>query len=281
MWAFYTERFEIQDGCQVPILLHTDLRPTPAQFETWGRAGDRHLIASRIQLGEIDWAKKNRGISGSATDGIVAVGMEAVCDTTTNDAYLKSVTSRLKTVGPVNRLLITESRSNLIIGLHCSFDAPSARTFLLAVAHGASSKVEIPLDEAFLRRALKGQDVALNPLGHMAVIAALTLEGLADHSHKAGSSVTCAPICDDSFSYDSSVGEIYKNRDSFSTSQTISELAARRRLPTSFVAMYLQGASRDELAKQFGISIRKISEFGRSLSEIGVRKQVSYDIPTH
>jgi len=142
MGVFYSERWEVQNGIQTPILLHSDLRPTPAQFERWGPAGDPRLTASRIQLGEIDWSKKYRGISGSARDGLTAVGMQAVCDTTTNDAYLKSVTSRLKTVGPVHRLLITESRSNLIIGLHCGFDAPSARTFLLAVAHGASSKVD-------------------------------------------------------------------------------------------------------------------------------------------
>jgi hypothetical protein len=142
MGVFYSERWEIQNGIQTPILLPTDFRPTPAQFERWGPAGDPRLTASRIQLGEIDWSKKYRGIAGSARDGLIAVGMQAVCDTTTNDAYLKSVTSRLKTVGPVNRLLITESRSNLIIGLHCGFDAPSARTFLLAVAHGASSKVD-------------------------------------------------------------------------------------------------------------------------------------------
>ncbi|MEW7850504.1 hypothetical protein AB2N08_17575 [Massilia aurea] len=142
MGVFYSERWEGQNGIQTPILLPSDLRPTPAQFERWGPAGDPRLTASRIQLGEIDWSKKYRGISGSAEDGMPAVGMQAVCDTTTNDAYLKSVTSRLKTVGPVNRLLITESRSNLIIGLHCGFDAPSAQTFLLAVAHGASSKVD-------------------------------------------------------------------------------------------------------------------------------------------
>ncbi len=142
MGAFYSERWESQNGIQMPILLPSDLRPTQAQFERWGPAGDPRLTASRIQLGEIDWAKKYRGISGSAEDGLPSVGMLAVCDTTTNDAYLKSVTSRLKTVGPVNRLLITESKSNLIIGLHCGFDAPSARTFLLAVAHGASSKVD-------------------------------------------------------------------------------------------------------------------------------------------
>lgn len=141
MAVFYSERWETQNGLQTPILLDSDLRPTLAQFERWGPAGDPRLTASRIQLGEIDWSKKYRGTSGNARDGLTAVGMQAVCDTTTNDAYLKSVTSRLKTVGPVNRLLITESRSNIIIGLHCGFEAPSARTFLLAVAHGALSKV--------------------------------------------------------------------------------------------------------------------------------------------
>lgn len=142
MAVFYSERWETKDGIPIPILLSPEHRPTEAQFARWGPAGDPRLAASRIQLGEIDWQKKYRGISGSALDGVIAVGMQAVCDTTTNDAYLKSVTSRIKTVGPVNRLLITESRSNLIIGLHCSFEPPSARTFLLAVLQGASSKVD-------------------------------------------------------------------------------------------------------------------------------------------
>lgn len=142
MGVFYNERWEVHDGRQVPVLLPPEKRPTPAQFHRWGPDGDRRLTASRIQLGEIDWAKKYRGISGSAKDGLMAVGMQAVCDTTTNDAYLKSVTSRIKTVGAVNRLLITESRSELIFGVHCGFEAPSARTFLLAVAQGATSKVE-------------------------------------------------------------------------------------------------------------------------------------------
>lgn len=142
MAAFYSERLDLQEGRQLPILLHPDLRPTPAQFERWGPDGNPRLTASRMQLGDINWEKKYRGISGSAKDGITAVGMQAVCDTTTNDAYLKSVTSRIKTVGSVNRLLITESKSELIFGLHCGFGAPSAKTFLLAVAHGASNKVD-------------------------------------------------------------------------------------------------------------------------------------------
>jgi hypothetical protein len=142
MAIFYSERWEIRNGEEDPILLPPDSRPTFAQFETWGRGGDPRLTASRIQLGEIDWNKKYRGISGSAKDGIAAVGVQAVCDTTTNDVYLKSVVSRLKTVGPVNRLLITESRSDIIFGIHVDFGAPSARTFLLAVAQGALNKVD-------------------------------------------------------------------------------------------------------------------------------------------
>jgi putative transposase len=141
--VFYRrEQLKVVDGEYVPDLLPPNERPTLEQFRRWGPKDDPALAAWRMKLSPKDWINNYKGLSGSAKDGIVAIGQLAYCDTGTNDVHLVSVVSRLKPVGPVNRLLIHEGKSELIMGTHCGFEAPSGRTFLMAVANAASDKVE-------------------------------------------------------------------------------------------------------------------------------------------
>jgi putative transposase len=141
--VFYREEeLTVVKGEYVPILFPARERPTLKQFKYWGPRGDPSQSAWRLKLAAKEWWNNYKGKSGSAKDGIVAVGQLAFCDTGTNDAHLISIVSRLKPVGTLNRLLIHEARSEFVAGWHCGFEAPSARTFLMAVAHAASSKVE-------------------------------------------------------------------------------------------------------------------------------------------
>jgi hypothetical protein len=140
--VFYNSGVKIEDGKYVPILLPARERPTIEQFRRWGPGNDAEKAAWRIKLAPKEWINNYKGISGSAKDGIVAIGVQAFCDTTTNDAHLVSTSSRLRPVGTLNRLMIHEAKSELIMGLHCGFEPPSTRTFLLAVANAASSKVD-------------------------------------------------------------------------------------------------------------------------------------------
>lgn len=140
--VFYRKGVKAIDDKLVPDLFPASERPTLDQFKYWGPMGDPLQAAWRKKLGALEWIKNYKGISGSAKDGSAAVGQLAFCDTTTNDVHLVSITSRLKPVGTLNRLMIYEGKSELAIGFHCGFEPPSARTFLSAVAHAASSKVE-------------------------------------------------------------------------------------------------------------------------------------------
>lgn len=139
--VFYRRGLKEIDNKLVPDLLLASERPTLDQFKYWGPKDNPALAAWRKKLGVLEWMKNHKGISGSAKDGLVAIGQLAFCDSTTNDVHLVSMTSRLKPVGTLNRLMIYEAKSELAIGFHCGFEPPSARTFLCAVAHAALSKV--------------------------------------------------------------------------------------------------------------------------------------------
>ncbi|WP_175751360.1 hypothetical protein [Burkholderia ambifaria] len=142
MEAFYRERTEAQADEQIPILKPAHERPTLRQFRYWGQGGNALRLASYFQLYEGDFERNYRALAGTARDGVTAVGQLAYCDATTNDAHLVSVVSRIKPVGTLHRIMIVDAFTGLWAGVYCGFDAPSARTALMAAANAALDKVD-------------------------------------------------------------------------------------------------------------------------------------------
>lgn len=131
-----------EGGVTRPTLHAKHLRPTFEQFKYWGRKLSKKSV-SEMLAGPIKWSQQTESKGKSEQDSIVAIGQTSYFDGTSTDVYLVSVSSRLKVLPPMTRLVLKEGRSGLIYGIYCGWEAPSARTALAAIRHGAMpSKVE-------------------------------------------------------------------------------------------------------------------------------------------
>lgn len=132
-WADQSQDAREEDG---PRLFERHLRPTFAQFNRWGPLLT-HKTVTQMLLGSVKWDQKTASNGGSEQDRVGAVGQTSQFDGTSTDVYLVSHRSRLKKLTPMTRLILKEGRCGLIYGLYCGWEAPSAKTALQAIRHGA------------------------------------------------------------------------------------------------------------------------------------------------
>ena len=140
--VFYSNEEILYDGKFVPVHLPPGKRPSYFQFKTWGPTMDPASAGWRLKITDSNYINNFKGMTGTAQDGISAVGQISFCDSTSNDVILRSIASRSKIVGTATRLMIIEGKSGLVVGFYVGFEPPSYKTFLMAVAHAAQSKVE-------------------------------------------------------------------------------------------------------------------------------------------
>jgi len=115
-------------------------RPTRTQFRYWGRKlNQSDHRRRRVGLDHLD----TRATPGSTQDQVCAVGQMAMLDSTSNDVYLTSMSSRLKKLPPMHYTLLIDVRSTVVIGFHVGWESPSTWTAHQAILCGAESKVEI------------------------------------------------------------------------------------------------------------------------------------------
>lgn len=119
-------------------LLPPNERPTFRQFRT---AAKEHS-ASKVNLGERLHSKCNRVLQRQESDEVVAVGQLAMIDSTSEDQTPVSAGSRLKVLSTTWRSVVVEVKTRYILGFYSGFERPSTLTNLLAIYHGAISKVE-------------------------------------------------------------------------------------------------------------------------------------------
>lgn len=133
----------IDEGGVTRTTLHAKhLRPTFQQFKYWGRKLSQKTVSEMLS-GPIKWSQQTESKGKSEQDSIVAIGQTSYFDGTSTDVYLVSTSSRLKALPPMTRLVLKEGRSGVIYGIYCGWEAPSARTALAAIGHGAMpSKVD-------------------------------------------------------------------------------------------------------------------------------------------
>ncbi|QNP41610.1 hypothetical protein [Lysobacter solisilvae (ex Woo and Kim 2020)] len=127
-------------GDGTPEIFPPHQRPTRAQFRYWGRKLNQlEDRKRRIGLGRL----AIQATPGSTQDQVCAVGQMAMLDSTTNDAYLTSMFSRLKKLPPMHITILKEVRSTVVIGFYVGWESPSTWTAHQAILCGAESKVEI------------------------------------------------------------------------------------------------------------------------------------------
>ncbi|MDO8777852.1 MAG: hypothetical protein Q7K57_55860 [Burkholderiaceae bacterium] len=117
-------------------------RPSIKQFLYWGKSANNNQSVTEILSGKKKWRTKTRANGGSLQDQVTTVGQLAVFDSTSTDVYLTSFRSRLIKLPPMTRYVLKEVRTEVVLGFHCSWDAPSPATALETILHGASSKVK-------------------------------------------------------------------------------------------------------------------------------------------
>ncbi len=143
MWReFYSTLETDERGHSETILLPQEQRPTPAQFRYWGENQAPNQEAWKRQLGAQSLERNWRALPGSATDDIYAAGQRGGIDSTPPDINFVSLRSRLKRIGPGNRILIVDHLYGYMPGFYMGLEAPSAKTVNLAVLHALSEKAE-------------------------------------------------------------------------------------------------------------------------------------------
>jgi putative transposase len=140
--TYWVSGFKLDSGKEVPVLLPSEQRPTLRQFRYWGPRQPEGKSAFNLLLRPNEYEKKYRPTLGTALDGVRAVGQIAIMDSTSTDQALVSILSPLDAVGTCNRNVIHEGLSDVICGIYCGFEAPSAQTSLLTILNAASDKVE-------------------------------------------------------------------------------------------------------------------------------------------
>ncbi len=143
MGVYYSDGTHVEHGVELPSLLPADQRPTQAQFERWGSRGDGNRQAWETFLCLNEMETDYRALTGTALDGISAVGQVAMCDATSADQQLVTDTSRLKPIGSATQLLVQDAFTSIISGLYLGLEAPSGQIALLSVLYSAMDCVEL------------------------------------------------------------------------------------------------------------------------------------------
>lgn len=116
--------------------------PTLSQFRWHGPRYEGNKSARRINLGERLHQLTQRGMRGSARDGIRSAGQIVEMDSTPMDVTLVSAGNRLQVLQQPILTMLIDAASEYILGISCSFKKGSAETACAALGNALLSKKE-------------------------------------------------------------------------------------------------------------------------------------------
>lgn len=137
-WA---DRITADDGTVGVQLWQPESRPTLNQFEYWGKKLNGEKSFAEAVLGKLKWDRHSAARGGSLQDQVTAAGQLAAFDSTSTDVYLTSYMSRLRKLPPMTRIVLKDTRTELILGFYCGWEPPSPASALMAILHAATSHV--------------------------------------------------------------------------------------------------------------------------------------------
>jgi len=135
-WA---DRVTVDDGTLDIQLWQPERRPTFNQFLYWGKKSNGGRSFAEAVLGKLKWERHSAARGGSLQDQVAAAGQVVAFDSTSTDVYLTSYMSRLRKLPPMTRLVLKDTRTELILGFYCGWQPPSPASALMAVLHAATS----------------------------------------------------------------------------------------------------------------------------------------------
>ena len=138
--TFYSTAVFQKHGMLVPLLLPANQRPTEREFSTHGPHGGDGYGAARRQMGEGEWAKNYRSLTGSAGCGIPAIGQVSSLDASPIDVNLTAIFDRLCPVGVGRGLFVREAWLGLYLGWRIVIGGVGADDAKLAILRAATDK---------------------------------------------------------------------------------------------------------------------------------------------
>jgi hypothetical protein len=141
--AFYNKGYSLKHGLWVPDLLDAYLRPTQREFEYHGPSGSDKLAAARRQMGDGEWARDFRPLSGSARNGVVGFGHVGSLDASPIDVNLNAIFSRSCPIGVGRGMFVRDAWLGMYCGLHVAIGGLSTDDANLAILDAATDKTAI------------------------------------------------------------------------------------------------------------------------------------------
>lgn len=138
--VFYNKGYSRKHGLWVPDLLEAHLRPTQREFAYHGPKGSDKLMAARRQMGEGEWARDFRPLSGSARDGIVGFGHVGSLDASPIDVNLNAIFSRSCPIGVGRGIFVRDAWLGMFCGIHVATGGLGTDDANLAILDAATDK---------------------------------------------------------------------------------------------------------------------------------------------
>ncbi|WP_170304250.1 hypothetical protein [Duganella radicis] len=137
---FYNSGNEYKNGVVMPQLLPKHLRPTYNEFMYRGTQSVADGGAARRIMGEGKWLRDFRPLSGTATDGLTAIGQTGSVDASPIDVHTVSITNPCQPIGVGRAVFVRDVYSGLFVGWSLSINNPKAEDAKLAILRAAESK---------------------------------------------------------------------------------------------------------------------------------------------
>jgi len=136
---FYSDEETTENGSIKKVLWPANQRPTESQFrwngkQLTGKSAHQKLAPPNY------FEHIERALTGTANDGVTAVGQQACVDSTPTDVELVSIMSRMDRIGTASRILLVDALFGYVPGFYMGLKAPSSKTVKLAFLHALSDK---------------------------------------------------------------------------------------------------------------------------------------------
>jgi hypothetical protein len=141
--TFYNSGHELKHGKYLITLLPAHLRPTEYEFRYHGPKASSELSAVRRLMGEGEWLKNCRSLTGSAQTGVLAIGQVGSIDASPIDVNEVSCFDPLLPIGVGRAIVVTDVDSGLIMGWHVAIGGIGTEDANLAILCAAQDKSEL------------------------------------------------------------------------------------------------------------------------------------------
>ncbi|MBC3878320.1 hypothetical protein H8K38_10900 [Undibacterium sp. FT79W] len=138
--TFYSKGYTYKCGHLTPDLLEAHLRPTIKEFRHHGPLAKDATAAARRLMGEGEWARNYRPLTGTACDGIYAIAQVGSLDASPIDVNCVSCLDPLQPIGIGRGLFVRDAWLGLYFGWQIGLDNLRTDDAKLAILRAATDK---------------------------------------------------------------------------------------------------------------------------------------------